>query len=381
MVEMKKLNIAVFFHRFDDGGAEKMTLFLARALKEAGHSVTILIRHDCGPLKNQVPEGVMVTDFALPEKRKLIKNIRNIVLLRRAMMPGGYDVLLAVTAEMSQVAALAAVTRRKRIPLVSVVHSTLSMEVHSFQRMRELLFPVLNRKYDRVIAVSEAVRRDYIEVCRARKEQVVTIYNPVVNQEIFRLQEETASHPWLSKDRGFVTLVLAGRLSPVKNHRLMFQTLKQLNERGDYRLILLGEGELQTELEELACFMGIRRKVDFTGYVENPYVFFKMADAVVLTSIYEGLPSVLIEALACGARIVSVDCPSGPREILADGVYGRLVRPQDETALAEGILESLRKRPDKALLKSRAMEFSAEKAAERYADVLMQLVKGGAYGN
>ncbi|CCZ63138.1 putative uncharacterized protein [Hungatella hathewayi CAG:224] len=247
--------------------------------------------------------------------------------------------------------------------------------------MRELLFPVLNRKYDRVIAVSEAVRRDYIEVCRARKEQVVTIYNPVVNQEIFRLQEETASHPWLSKDRGFVTLVLAGRLSPVKNHRLMFQTLKQLNERGDYRLILLGEGELQTELEELACFMGIRRKVDFTGYVENPYVFFKMADAVVLTSIYEGLPSVLIEALACGARIVSVDCPSGPREILADGVYGRLVRPQDETALAEGILESLRKRPDKALLKSRAMEFSAEKAAERYADVLMQLVKGGAYGN
>lgn len=371
-----KLKIAIFFHRFDDGGAEKMTLLLADALSRAGHSVTILIRHDRGPLKAQVPQAVPVMDFALPEKGKLVKNIKNVLLLRRAMIPGNYDVLLAVTAEMSQVACLAACITRRRIPLVSVVHSTLSMEVHSFQRIRSLLFPVMNRMYDRVIAVSEAVRQDYIEVCRAREEQVVAIYNPVVNQEILKLQEEPVSHPWLAKDRSFSTLILAGRLSPVKNHSLMFKALQILGQSGDYRLILLGDGELKLQLEELADTLGIRERVDFAGYVGNPYSYFSRADAVALTSVYEGLPSVLIEALACGARIVSVDCPSGPREILGDGAYGRLVRPQDAEALAEGIRESLMEQPDKERLRERAMEFSEEKAVLRYLEVLLPLAHG-----
>ncbi len=372
---MNKLRIAVFLHRFDDGGAEKMTLLLARALRDAGHFVTILIRYNWGPLKKLIPDGVSVVDLGLPERGKIRKNVKNVILLRRAMTPGVYDVLLAVTAEMSQVASLAVCGKRQRIPLVSVVHSTLSMEVHSFQKVRELLFPIMNRSYDRVVAVSEAVRRDYMKVCKAGEDQVVTIYNPVVNREIFEQQEREVFHPWLSGDREFATLLLAGRLSPVKNHSLMFRALKRLNESGDYRLILLGDGELRDELKALAGSLGICRKVDFAGYVENPYAFFKRADAVVLTSVYEGLPSVLIEALACGARVVSVDCPSGPREILADGVYGSLVRPGDESALATEIRESLRREPDRARLRERAMEFSAEKAARRYEEVLLPLAE------
>jgi len=89
----------------------------------------------------------------------------------------------------------------------------------------------------------------------------------------------------------------------------------------------------------------------------------------VLSSTHEGLPGVLIQAMACGCPVVSTDCPSGPREILQDGKYGRLVTVGDDTALAQAILVTLDESPDRDGLRTRAAQFSAKQAADRYLDV------------
>ena len=266
-MEIRPLKICIFIHRFDDGGAEKMTIRLVHGLRARGHEVTVLLRQATGPLQGLLSPEIPVLDMGLPERGKLRKNLRTVLFLRRCMTPGRFDVLVAVTAQMSQVAAFSTFLKSSRIPLVSVVHSTLSQEANSFQWLRQRLFPVLNRRYEAVIAVSKAVREDYIGACLADPDQVEVIYNPVIGPELFSQLEAPVLHPWLGEGRGFVTLVQAGRLSAVKNHKLMFRTLKRLRERGDFRLILLGDGELRGELQEEAVRLGLGEQVDFMGYV------------------------------------------------------------------------------------------------------------------
>ena len=262
---------------------------------------------------------------------------------------------------------------RSRIPLVSVVHSTLSVEKQSFRALRDAFARFFDRQYDRVITVSDAVRRDYIQYCRSREEKVVTVYNPIVDDGMLRKAQETPEHPWLAPGRSFRTLVLAGRLSYPKNHPLMFRALKRLRESGDYRLLLLGEGELRAELTDLAEQMELKEWIDFHGYVKNPYGYMAHCDCVVLSSRYEGLPTVLVEALACGSRIVSTDCPSGPAEILEQGKYGILTPTDDSEALAAGIQKAMTQEPDRDALLKRTMDFTVESATVKFERELLGL--------
>lgn len=118
----------------------------------------------------------------------------------------------------------------------------------------------------------------------------------------------------------------------------------------------------------------IDRIVDFAGFVQNPAAYFRKADVVALSSRFEGLPTVLVEALAVGAKVVSTDCPSGPREILQNGKFGILVKPENPEALADGILRGLAWEPDRGALRQRALDFTDRRAAEEYLRVIRETI-------
>lgn len=360
------MRICIFFHRFDDGGAEKTTIRLANELADRGHEITIAVRYDYGPLRSMVADNVRIFDMKLPENGKLIKNIKNVDILLGILNEGVYDVLVAVTAQMGEVAAIAHALGGNETPLVCVLHSTISIEKTSFQRIRHALHSFFDRQYARVIAVSEAVRQDYIKSSKASENKVVTIYNPLIDEKVTRLAAVRPQHPWLTEKRNFKTLLMVGRLSYPKNHELMFRTLRLLLMDGDYRLILLGEGERKEELEKMAEEMGLKSNIDFAGYTDNPFGYMSCCDCLVLCSHYEGLPSVLVEGLACGCRIVSTDCPCGPSEILEGGKYGVLVPPEDAQALKDGIIQALEDMPCRDEQKSRAKVFSVSGAVQAY---------------
>jgi glycosyltransferase involved in cell wall biosynthesis len=117
--------------------------------------------------------------------------------------------------------------------------------------------------------------------------------------------------------------------------------------------------------------LGIAEDVQFAGFVQNPFAYYRRADLFVMSSAWEGLPTALIEALACGCPVVSTDCPSGPAEILDKGRYGRLVPVGDHQALAEGIMEALDSPPSAALLEERANYFSLADSVDRYEKLLV----------
>jgi glycosyltransferase involved in cell wall biosynthesis len=140
------------------------------------------------------------------------------------------------------------------------------------------------------------------------------------------------------------------------------------------RLVILGEGKTAQEradLQALASELGISEWVDMPGFVPTALPYIARADLFVLSSRWEGLPGVLIEALACGTPVVSTDCPSGPAEILDGGRHGPLVPVGDVEALAEAMALVLRAPPDAEVLKKRGGAFTTEAAVKSYVELIM----------
>ena len=144
----------------------------------------------------------------------------------------------------------------------------------------------------------------------------------------------------------------------------------QLRRRVDARLLILGDGECRAALAAQARQLGIESSVFMPGFVKDPSPYYQHADLHVLSSTGEGLPTVIIEALEAGTPVVSTDCQSGPREILSDGQFGRLVPVGDAVALAAAMAASLAATHDRAALKARAQDFSIDKAVDQYLDLL-----------
>ncbi|RDE51198.1 MAG: glycosyltransferase [Candidatus Accumulibacter meliphilus] len=133
-------------------------------------------------------------------------------------------------------------------------------------------------------------------------------------------------------------------------------------------------GQYVPALEAQARELGVADSVSMPGFVRDPSPYYRHADLHVLSSTGEGLPTVIIEALATGTPVVSTDCPSGPREILCDGKFGRLVPVGDAVALAAAMEESLSATHDKAALQARAQDFSIDKAVDQYERLLFPAV-------
>jgi len=162
----------------------------------------------------------------------------------------------------------------------------------------------------------------------------------VVTPDLFRRADEPVEHPWLQPGQPPVLLGV-GRLTRQKNFPNLIRAFARVRTQQPSRLMILGEGEDRSALETLIAELGLQGEVSLPGFVQNPYAYMKRAAMFVLSSDWEGLPTVLIEALALGTPVVSTNCPSGPMEILRGGVLGRLVPMQDAEALAQAITASL----------------------------------------
>ncbi len=128
----------------------------------------------------------------------------------------------------------------------------------------------------------------------------------------------------------------------------------------------MGDGEERTSLQTAVDENGLTNDVSFVGFQNNPYAYIKQADVFVLSSLYEGFGNVLVEALAAGTTIVSTDCPSGPREILAEGAYGHIVPVGDPVELAHAMEKALLQPMEPETLQRRAAAFTVNACADQY---------------
>jgi glycosyltransferase involved in cell wall biosynthesis len=211
---------------------------------------------------------------------------------------------------------------------------------------------------------------DLAQMVKIPLDRIQVIYNPIVTPDLFEKSKAFLNHPWYKKGEPPVLLAV-GRLTKQKAFDVLIRAFAQIRKDQSARLIILGEGEERPALEGLIKEYKLEQDISMPGFVPNPYPYMAHAAVFVLSSRWEGLPTVLVEALALGTSIVSTDCPSGPREILLDGKYGKLVPVDDPSALAVAITASLSATTSDRPSRESWRSFDLEYAVDQYINILL----------
>jgi glycosyltransferase involved in cell wall biosynthesis len=355
---------------FTGGGPERDSVLLCNELAAKGVRTTILALRDEGPLRSWVDPAVRVIivperrmRYAIPALRRVIRTLAPAIVASSGIPSLNLATLLAVRM----------LSRRHRPKLILREAAVPSMARLDPSRSNRIAYRILRHLYryaDRVITQTDAAGRDLVRSFSVPETKISIMgLNAVIPPQMVRSLSQ-----WDGESGREADLILCvGRLSREKDHRTLLRAMTLMPEQRSWRLAILGDGPERAALEEFVREHGLAHRTIFAGYVPDVFSWMMRARVVVLSSVYEGLPCVIMEALACGTAVVSTDCPYGPREILEAGRYGELTPVGDPTALAAAIVAALDRVPDRRLLMRRGLQFTAEHAAARFLQIVGDL--------
>ncbi len=370
------LKILVPIHRIDAGGVERVALRLADAWSAAGHEVTIVLGAPQEPLPEangtdtperrywRVPTRFSTLSWRTPW---MVWSLYSYLMERRCdvlFLPGNTYAVVG--------AAMKLLLGEHTPPMVLKVSNALHRpDMPVLERLGyEAWLRTQGGLFDRLVALSEPMRREVRACTQALDAQVRLIPNPVLTaRRLAALGALPRAHPsvW---SRHYLA---AGRLAPQKNLALLLRAFARAARPGD-RLTIAGEGPERGALERLRAELGLAEQVDFPGEVPAIDPLLAKVDALVLSSDYEGLPGIVVEALAAGLPILATDCCVSMATLVEEGRTGLLVPVGDEAALAQGF-EALRGfSGDPARARALASRYEVASAAARYIEMMADLV-------
>jgi len=286
----------------------------------------------------------------------MLNNLRRLKRLRGEIRRDSPDVVLSFM-DTTNVLTLAA-TFGLRIPVIVSEH--IDPRQHRISRvwesLRRLMYP-----YAKTVVVLTEELRGWARSFNAGEDAVCVIPNPV--NDLSCHSDDGSDQLFSMRGQWAVGI---GRLVPQKGFDLLLRAFAQCAARvPDWSLVILGDGEEREPLKELAAELGIAPRVSLPGRVQQPLAILKRADLFVLSSRYEGFPMVLLEAMVCGLPVISFDCPTGPREIIRNGIDGVLIEPNDVNALAVAMERLMSDEEARTRLRRRAVEVTERFSLER----------------
>ena len=358
--------IALFLPSLAGGGAQKVFLHLGQGFAERGAEVHLVLARAEGPYLPIVPDSVQIVDLCAP---RVLRSLPGLVRYLRKSRPVA---LLSALDHANVVALWAQKLARVSTRVVVTVHNTPSVSSARAPTLLGRLMPYWVKPFypwaHAIVVVSKGAADDLMRCVEPPARKVHVIYNPIVTPDLFHRAEAPLSHAWFQPGQPPVILGV-GRLTLQKDFPTLLRAFAIVQAQRPARLMILGEGELRAELEHLAAQLGIKDKLALPGFVENPYPYLKGAAVFVLSSRWEGLPTVLVEALALGTPVVSTNCPSGPAEVLAECNYGKLVPIGDVESMAQAILEAMQQ-PRPVVNDHCLRRFSLAYSVREYAKIL-----------
>lgn len=338
---MKKEKILFVLPTLKGGGAERVACNLMNSLKKRNYDVGLFLFHSIGDYWNLIDGEIPVYSPNNAGKSFLLK--RMVLLIRNAR---NYDVVFgSMELTPTYLSVIAAKLTGKKV--IGWVHINIDSLLDGKNKIvaffhKNIFIPFFYNRIDSVVFVSKGARDNFMKYLGENNQaKAKCIYNPIKIDEIRCMANE-----FIEKKYNHL-IIAVGRLEKQKNYPLMLKAFKLvLQDIQDAKLMILGQGSEEEYLKKIAFDLGIDKAVFFEGFKKNPYKYINIADVYVLSSRFEGLPTVLIEALALNKQIVSVDCPDGVREILGDGRYGVIVPNYDVNSLSDAIKKALKNKAE-----------------------------------
>jgi len=374
------MKLTLIISSLSAGGAERVMSLLANYWAAKEWKITLLVFHDGTEAPfyeldsriRHLPLGIAGDSPNL--FIGIWNNLKRIQTLQSAIAESKPDAVISFVDQANVLTLLA--TRLLNVPVV--VSERVDPALYSIGRTWEQLRRWIYPWADRLVVQTKGALSYFSS---GQQTCVCIIPNPVL---LPTWGKNTSDKPLVgrtsAKDATARSLIAMGRFTKQKGFDLLLQAFARLKYiHSEWTLTILGDGELRTELESLRDSLGLSSQVYLPGVVRNPHEVLMQADIFVMSSRFEGFPNALCEAMACGLPVISTDCPSGPREIIRDGVDGILVPNEDTEALAAGMDRLMSNEAERKRLSDRAPEvverFSLEKIMGMWEKLLAQVVE------
>ena len=387
---MRRIRVVFAIGAMHGGGSERQLLLLLRHLDRKLFEPFLYLVYKSGPLLDQIPSDVPVTSFDTRVTSSQIylpglMHSRRVRDYARYLKEVNADVSYDRTFLMTLISAAGA--QKVGVPNVSTIvtdpETGFAPVAGRFQWFKRRILHRLYNKSAQVLAVSDGAREAAIRFYGIRPDRILTLRNGVDTDWVLEQSTQPIDNDWWTRDKQnetasrVVRIVSAGRLNQQKGFHLLIDALVQVRQRihdVEFRLAILGDGPHRESLEQQIADLKLSDGVHLPGFQGNAIAWYRSADVFVLPSLVEGMPNVLLEAMACGTPVISSDCHSGPAEILGGGRYGRLVPPGNINALRESLTAALLDpagiRQTAAIAQSHvAEEWSARAATKRLEEI------------
>lgn len=320
-------------HCLDMGGAERMMVRILNYCVTEDFDVHLIIFDKRGELLEELSSQVTLHDLKKPSISKgMPKCLKELRALKADIVFCGIGFLNIALAPFIPAMRLFYAQTKWIARETNIV--SLQNKVAKHPKLFDWLYEHTYNNYDLIVAQSEDMKKDLLENYLLKEDKVVLINNPIDHVKITTLSTE---EPTYSFNQERINLLSVARLREEKRHDLMLETLSHLPSQ--YHLTIVGSGEREPQLKELAEVLNLSDKVSFVGNQSNPYSYMKRADLFLLTSQREGFPNVLLEANCVGLPIMAFASLGGIQEIIEEGENGYTVPFGETKALAKRIEE------------------------------------------
>lgn len=360
--------IAIYLHSLYNGGTDRVMLNLAQQFTALGLKVDLVLdRLGYTPYLEQIPSAVRVINL---NSTNYLSRLFNLVRYLRQEQPTAlmsasyYPNIVAILAKRLAGVSTRIVVTEHNSPSFDAKHQPVLSPRYWFFRVAKFAYP----HADGIVAVSRGTAESLAQLLGLPLQRIQTIYNPIVTPELFEKAKEAIEHPWFMSSE-MPVIIAVGRLEAQKDFSTLIAAFAKVRKVRPARLLILGEGSQREMLAAMIRDLGLDDCVALPGFVQNPYAYTARSAVLVLSSVWEGLSNVLIEALAVGTPVVATNCKSGPSEVLDNGNYGELVPVGNSEAIAAAILKTLSGQKKQATAEW-IRQFTAENSAQKYLEAL-----------
>jgi len=333
---------------------------LAKVLARIGHNVTLIIGKINKGFELPLIENI---DVIVLGKKRVITMFKDIINISNSSSP---DVIFSAEDHLNIIIMLASFLFRKeaKISCSSRVTPFDTYSKNPFKKgfYLKFLMKFLMNRADVLSCVSEDMVTQYQSLFKNSRHQ--RIYNIIGPDDIEILKSEKVNHDWFNGN--YEVIIGAGNLSPWKGFTDLIKAFSLIKNKKSLKLVILGDGPEKHDLVNLIYELKLEDNIQLLGNVSNPFKYFSKSSLFVLSSRVEGLPNVIVEAMMCGCKIVSYDCPTGPREILQNGKYGTLVKPGDISMLSSSMIDLLKNTQPGNYFESAFKPFMMEQVLEQH---------------
>ena len=375
-----EVDVAIMLHDLAETGVARNALAIAGAAHREGLRTEIWCVDRAGPLIAQIPSGVGLITLGgsgSKWKNRRLAGVAAMSNLARAYRERQPRVALSAGNHFhitASAAYLFAGSPNSVRLLFRASNPPFRGRNIRFGIFLAWLYRLRFRGARRIISVSAELSEILVKSIRLDLDHVVTIANSIDLESAAERAAEPPGHPWFAAGEPPVILGI-GRLAPQKNFSLLIKAFAQVRLTSPARLVIIGagSGEEPAKLQALAASLDLTpADIWFAGHQSNPLKFLANARLFVLSSNWEGMSNVLLEAMSCGCPIVATDCPTGVRELLEGGRIGGIVPVGNVDAMAQAMVAQLAGMPNRDYLRREAAQYDRKKAMDCYVAILKE---------